>query len=201
MQRRTFIKSLAAAGAAPFLFGGCASQFLANRKINVGVIGYGRIAHTMDVPGVQQFTDRCVVTAVADLDSKRAAYGKKVIEERYAKKGITQVVRTYGDYHEMIADPSIDAVLLCIPDHQHAIVATTCLLAGKHLYLQKPFAQTIQEGRVIANVATMKGLVVQVGAWQRPPRAGRAGRTCRARTARASRPPSGRRRLPSSRPT
>jgi predicted dehydrogenase len=167
MQRRDFIKSMAAAGAAPFLFGGCASQFLANRKINVGVIGYGRIAHTMDVPGVQQFTDRCVVTAVADLDSKRAAYGKKVIEERYAKQGITQVVRTYGDYHEMIADPSIDAVLLCIPDHQHAIVATTCLLAGKHLYLQKPFAQTIQEGRVIANVATMKGLVVQVGAWQR----------------------------------
>ncbi len=167
MQRRTFIKSLTAAGAAPFLFGGCVSQFLANRKINVGVIGYGRIAHTMDVPGVQQFTDRCVVTAVADLDSKRAAYGKKVIEERYAKQGITQVVRTYGDYHEMIADPSIDAVLLCIPDHQHAIVATTCLLAGKHLYLQKPFAQTIQEGRVIANVATMKGLVVQVGAWQR----------------------------------
>ena len=167
MQRRDFIKSMAAAGAAPFLFGGCASQFLANRKINVGVIGYGRIAHTMDVPGVQQFTDRCVVTAVADYDAKRAAYGKKVIEERYAKQGITQVVRTYGDYHEMIADPSIDAVLLCIPDHQHAIVATTCLLAGKHLYLQKPFAQTIQEGRVIANVATMKGLVVQVGAWQR----------------------------------
>ena len=167
MQRRTFIKSLTAAGAAPFLFGGCVSQFFANRKINIGVIGYGRIAHTMDVPGVQQFTDRCVVTAVADLDSKRAAYGKKVIEDRYAAKGIKQVVRTYGDYHELIADPSIDAVLLCIPDHQHAIVATTCLLAGKHLYLQKPFAQTIQEGRVIANVATMKGLVVQVGAWQR----------------------------------
>lgn len=167
MQRREFIKSAFAAGAAPLLFNGCVTGFVANRKINVGVIGYGRIAHTMDVPGVQQFTRRCVITAVADLDAKRAAYGKKVIEERYAKLGVTQAVRTFGDYREMIADPSIDAVLLCIPDHQHALVATDCLLAGKHIYLQKPFAQTIQEGRVVANLATMKGLVVQVGAWQR----------------------------------
>ena len=165
--RREFLTGMVAAGSAPFVFSGCAKSFLANRKINIGVIGYGRIAHTMDVPGVQQFTDRCVVTAVCDYDAVRAAYGKKVIEERYAKKGVVQVVKAYGDYHEMLADRSIDAVLLCIPDHQHAIVATDCLLAGKHIYLQKPFAQTIQEGRAVANLATEKGLVVQVGAWQR----------------------------------
>ncbi len=167
MQRREFIKSMAAAGAAPLLFNGCACGFAANRKINVGVIGYGRIAHSMDVPGVQQFTDRCVITAVADLDTKRAAFGKAQIEERYAKQGISQAVRVYDDYREMVADTSIDAVMLCIPDHQHALVATTCLLAGKHVFLQKPFAQTIQEGRVVANVAAEKGLVLQVGAWQR----------------------------------
>lgn len=168
MNRRSFLASTLAAGSFPFLFGNslCAA-FAANRKINIGVIGYGRIAHTMDVPGVQQFTDRCVVTAVADYDLTRAEYGKKVIEGRYAKKGITQEVKTYQHYQEMLADKSIDAVLLCIPDHQHAIVATDCLLAGKHIYLQKPFAQTIQEGRVVANIAMQRGLVVQVGAWQR----------------------------------
>ena len=165
--RRGFLTGMISAGAAPLLFSGCASGFLACRKVNVGVIGYGRIAHTMDVPGVQQFTERCVVTAVADYDTTRAEYGKKVIEERYAKQGIVQVVKTYQHYEEMLADPSIDAVLLCIPDHQHAIVATDCLLAGKHIYLQKPFAQTIQEGRAVANLAMQKGLVVQVGAWQR----------------------------------
>ncbi len=165
--RRGFLAGMVAAGVSPLVLPGYAKGFLANRKINIGVIGYGRIAHTMDVPGVQQFADRCVVTAVADLDAVRAAYGKKVIEERYARKGVAQLVKTYGDYREMIADPSLDAVLLCIPDHQHAIVATDCLLAGKHIYLQKPFAQTIQEGRAVANLATQKGLVVQVGAWQR----------------------------------
>ena len=90
MNRRQFIAGIAAGGAAPVLFSGCAHGFFANRKINIGVVGYGRIAHTMDVLGVQQFTDRCVVTAVAEYDAERAAYGKKVIEERYAKKGIVQ---------------------------------------------------------------------------------------------------------------
>lgn len=164
LSRRTFLQTALAAGAFPLLAKGTAG---ANRKINIGVIGYGRIAHTMDVPGVQQFTDRCVVTAVCDCDALRAAHGKKTIEERYAKKGIKQEVKTYSDYHELLADPSIDAVLLCLPDHQHALVATDSLLAGKHLYLQKPFAQTIQEGRAIANLATQRKLVVQVGAWQR----------------------------------
>ena len=167
VSRRSFMKSMLAAGSAPVLFNGCATGFFACRKINVGVIGYGRIAHTMDVPGAQQFTDRCVIAAVCDLDSKRAAYGKDVIEKRYAELGIAQTVRTYGDYHEMLLDQSIDAVLLCIPDHQHALVATDCLLAGKHIYLQKPFAQTIQEGRIIANIARLKNRVVQVGSWQR----------------------------------
>ena len=82
MNRRQFISSVVASGAAPMLFNGCVGGFLANRKINVAVVGYGRIAHTMDVPGVQQFTDRCVVTAVCEYDAERAAYGKKVIEER-----------------------------------------------------------------------------------------------------------------------
>ena len=173
LNRRQFLGT-SAAFAAPFLFPGCCScggasarKFAANELVNVAVIGYGRIAHTMDVPKTICLKDLCRFVAVSDLDSRRLEYGKKVIEEKYAKMGIKQQIRTYGDYREMIADPSIDAVMLCIPDHQHAIVATDCLLAGKHIWLQKPFAQTIQEGRVIANVAKLKNRVVQVGSWQR----------------------------------
>ncbi len=170
LNRRQFLGA-SAAFTAPFLFPGCmcgsARKFAANELVNVAVIGYGRIAHTMDVPKTMCFKDMCRFVAVCDLDSKRLAYGKKVIEEQYAKMGMKQTVRAYGDYHALLADPSIDAVMLCIPDHQHAIVATDCLLAGKHIWLQKPFAQTIQEGRVIANVAKLKNCVVQVGSWQR----------------------------------
>ena len=90
------------------------------------------------------------------------------VARHYFGEGERREVSVWGDYREMLAaDPSIDAVMLCIPDHQHAVAASYCLAAGKHIFLQKPFAQTIQEGRVIANLATDKGLVVQVGAWQR----------------------------------
>lgn len=167
LSRRDFFKTSLAAGAFPLLFNGCASMFAANRRINIGVIGYGRIAHGMDVPGVMRFPERCTVTAVADYDRLRAEFGRKMIEEGYAKMGRKVQVKVCADYRELLADKSIDAVLLCIPDHQHALVATESLLAGKHIYLQKPFAQTIQEGRVIANVAQLKHRVVQVGAWQR----------------------------------
>lgn len=167
MNRRSFLAGMASGAAAPFIFNGCTTGFFANNKLNVGVIGYGRIAHTMDVPGVLQFMDRCVVTSICDCDLVRAVYGKKVVEEFYAKNGIMQHVKTYSNYREMLADKSIDIILLCTPDHQHAIIATDCLLAGKHIYLQKPFAQTIQEGRVVANIAQEKNLVIQVGAWQR----------------------------------
>ena len=166
--RRSFVKSMLAAGSAPMLFNGCATGFLACRKINIGVVGFGRIAHSMDVPATIRFTDRCRFTAVCDLDAKRRAYGAKFIRDWYAEnRGETAEVREYADYREMFADPSIDAVMLCVPDHWHAILATSAILAGKHIWLQKPFTQTIEEGRIVVDLAKRHNTVVQVGSWQR----------------------------------
>jgi predicted dehydrogenase len=167
MNRRQFLRSSAAFAAPLLITPSSAVCFAANGRVNIGVIGYGRIAHTMDVPRTLKFTDLCRFTAVCDVDSKRLAYGKSCIERAYAKRGIRQTVKTYADYNEMLKDPSIDAVMICTPDHQHALQATACLLAKKHIYLQKPFAQTIQEGRLIANIAQRNNLVLQVGSWQR----------------------------------
>ena len=166
--RKSFVRSMLAAGSAPFLCGGCAKSFLANRKINVGVVGFGRIAHSMDVPLTIKYTDRCRFVAMCDLDAKRRAYGAQFVKDWYAKHGDpTAQVKEYADYREMFADPSIDAVMLCVPDHWHAILATSAILAGKHVWLQKPFTQTIKEGRILSNLARMKGTVLQVGSWQR----------------------------------
>ena len=133
MDRRGFLKGVIASGAAPMLFNGCATGFFANRRVNVAVVGYGRIAHTMDVPGVLRLSDRCAVTAICDVDARRAEYGKSVVEKHYAAMGENRTVSVWGDYRAMLAaDPSIDAVMLCIPDHQHAIIA---LLAGENANL------------------------------------------------------------------
>ena len=169
ISRRTFVKSAFAAGTFPLLFNGCATGFGANRRVNVGVVGYGRIAHTMDVPRTIKYTDLCRFTAVCDLDAARRAYGANCIKDHYRKlTGEADApVKAYADYREMFADPSIDAVMLCVPDHWHAILATDAILAGKHIYLQKPFTQTIEEGRILRDLAMKRGTVLQVGSWQR----------------------------------
>ena len=167
VSRRSFMGSVLAAGSAPLLFNGCSTGFLACRKINIGVVGFGRIAHSMDVPLTIKYRDRCRFTAVCDLDSVRRAHGVEWIEGWYRNRGETVKVKAYADYREMFADPSIDAVMLCVPDHWHAILATSAILAGKHIWLQKPFTQTIREGRILANLAKKNGTVVQVGSWQR----------------------------------
>lgn len=171
VSRRTFLGT-GAAFAAPFIFGGCAGgarKYAANERINVGVIGIGRISTTMDMPYVMKHKDLCRITAVCDVDSNRIAHGVDFLRTNYREKlGIeNHPVKTFGDYHEMLADKSIDAVEICIPDHWHALVACAALASGKHVWLQKPFAQTVREGRMIANMAKKHNRVVQVGAWQR----------------------------------
>ena len=169
MNRRDFIGGILAAGSAPIILPGCATGFAANEKVNIGVIGYGRIAHTMDVPSTIKFTELCRFTAVCDLDRDRREYGAAKIKEHYRRlTGEADApVKVYADYRDLLADPSIDAVMLCVPDHWHAILATDAILAGKHVWLQKPFTQTIEEGRILRDLAIKKGTVLQVGSWQR----------------------------------
>ena len=168
--RRQFLGA-SAAFAVPFMLTGCAGgastrRFAANEKVNIGVIGIGRISTTMDMPLVAKHKDLCRITAVCDLDAKRLAHGVAFVKKFY-KEDPNYAVKTYADYHDLLADPSIDAVEICVPDHWHALIACAALAAGKHVWLQKPFAQTITEGRLVANLAKMQNRVVQVGSWQR----------------------------------
>jgi len=169
LNRRDFLGGMLAAGTAPVIMGGCANAFAANSRVNVGVVGFGRIAHSMDIPGTIKYTDLCRFVAVCDLDATRREAGAKFIREKYAKLTgeLDAPVKTYANYREMFADPSIDAVMLCVPDHWHAILATDAILAGKHVWLQKPFTQTIEEGRILRDLAVKNGTVLQVGSWQR----------------------------------
>ena len=57
--------------------------------------------------------------------------------------------------------------MICLPDFWHALVATTAICSGKAVWLQKPFTQTIKEGRILANLAKKYNTVLQVGSQQR----------------------------------
>lgn len=177
LARRAFIKQTAGGSAllvAASVFPSIvpASVFGKNapsNRINIGQIGFGRIAKTHDLPEVMKH-DYVRVVAVADVDRHRLAQGKEWIERRYADKsgGKSPVdVRTYEDYRELIADKDVDAVVISTPDHWHAQPAMEAALAGKHIYLQKPTSLTIREGRMMADAVSRTGVVFQLGSQQR----------------------------------
>ena len=163
MQRREFIKTAAMAAGMPFLFGGCRT-FRGNSKINVAIIGCGRISTEFEVPGVLNRPDIARIVAVCDLDMKRAKLTAERVEREYADD---TKIRIYKDYKEVCAQGDVDAVMICLPDFWHALVATTAICSRKAVWLQKPFAQTIREGRLLANLAKRYNTVFQVGSQQR----------------------------------
>jgi myo-inositol 2-dehydrogenase / D-chiro-inositol 1-dehydrogenase len=171
MKRRHFLKSAVstAAGAlvAPAILPARAhAGSSAGDKINIGQIGCGRIARDHNLPEILKY-DTARVVAVCDLDRRRMADGKKMIEEYYAKKSGSAHsvdVRMFADYREMLRDPSIDAVIISTPDHWHAQPAIEAALAGKDIYIQKPLTLTVREGRLLSDVVARKKVILQVGA-------------------------------------
>ena len=95
---------------------------LPGRRIHVAQIGCGREGRE-DMRGVMAYPSGRIV-AVCDLDSKRLAAGKKLAEDFYQKRGESNVdVKSFHDYHEVLARPDIDAVVVTVPDRWHALVA------------------------------------------------------------------------------
>ena len=170
--RRSFLKvSMGAAAAVGFpaiVPAGVFGQKAPGNRINVGAIGVGRISRIHDLPGIWKF-DQARIMAVCDLDSNRLEEGKALVNGYYAKKtgkdydGVT----AYHDYHELLANKDIDAVVISTPDHQHAILAVHAVRAGKDVYLQKPASLTIAEGRAMSDAVNASGRILQVGSQQR----------------------------------
>ena len=175
--RRDFLKNTVKAGVGSIVLSGFptivpASVFGKNapsNKINIGQIGIGRIARTHDLPETFKY-DNARIMAVADVDRIRLESGKKMLEGWYAKKtGQANYidVKIYEDYHELINNKDIDAVIISTPDHWHAQPAIEAALAGKHIYLQKPTSLTIEEGRLMSDAVRKSGVVFQLGSQQR----------------------------------
>ncbi|MBO9546438.1 MAG: Gfo/Idh/MocA family oxidoreductase [Caulobacter sp.] len=139
-----------------------------SNRINIGVIGVGRIARGHDMAETFKY-DHAQILAVCDLDSKRVELGKQLVNETYSKKygRAWDSARGYADYHEVLAAKDLDAVIIATPDHQHAILAVHAVKAGKDVYLQKPASLTIAEGRTMADAVAASGRILQIGSQQR----------------------------------
>jgi predicted dehydrogenase len=139
-----------------------------SNRINIGAIGNGRISRDHDMPGVWKF-DTAQIMAVCDLDQKRAANAKVLVNEFYTRKFGKPFdgVSVYHDYRELLSNKDIDAVLISTPDHWHARIAIDAARAKKDIYMQKPASLTISEGRAMSDAVRKSKQIFQVGSQQR----------------------------------
>src|SRR5205085_11805967 len=71
------------------------------------------------------------------------------------------------DLREVLADKSVDAVIVATPDHWHAPATILACDAGKHVYVEKPASHNLREGRLMVEAARRHRRVVQVGTQSR----------------------------------
>jgi ornithine cyclodeaminase/alanine dehydrogenase-like protein (mu-crystallin family) len=160
--RRTFLRGTVAGAAGIAVLPSFAAPLGANGDVRVAVIGFnsrgaGHISSLLAIKGVR-------IVALCDVDDKVMA--KQVAA--FAKKGLQ--VKQYKDFRECCADKDIDAITIATPNHSHTLIAMTGIANGKHVYVEKPVAHNIWEGRKLvdaAAIAEKKGLVVQHGMQRR----------------------------------
>ncbi len=154
LSRRIFLGTSAGAAILPAL-----GQ---NSRIQVGWIGTGsRGNYVMDMM-YKGSAPLVTVTAVCDTFQGNLAKGKDRVQ---TSGGNTP--KTYLDYHDLLKDPAVDTVFITTPEHLHHDMAIAALAAGKHVYLEKPLAHTIEEGFDIVRAASKAGKIVQVGTQNR----------------------------------
>lgn len=76
---------------------------------------------------------------------------------------IIPAARSSTDWRDAVNDPSVDLVDICLPDQLHYEVAKAALLAGKHVYCEKPLTNTAPEARELADLAKAQGRITRVG--------------------------------------
>jgi predicted dehydrogenase len=157
LNRRDFFKAAAiAAGPAVITARG------ANDKVNIGWIGVGTRGYAgLDWLHTAAAND-VKITAICDTYQGHIARAKDRMQTVWGN-----LPATYTDYRELLADKSIDAVYIMTPEHLHHDMTIAALRAGKHVYIEKPLAHTIEEGFDIIKAWQLSRKVVQVGTQNR----------------------------------
>lgn len=125
---------------------------MTQNKLNFGVIGAGMIGK-VHAEHLAFRISETKLSAIADVNLSAA----KELAERLG------VNKTVGDYHEILADPSIDAVAICSSTNTHAQIICEAARAGKHIFCEKPISYDLQKIDEALSVVEKTGVKLQVG--------------------------------------
>jgi predicted dehydrogenase len=157
MQRRQFLKRVVQTTALASLSAASAQRVLgANERINIGLIGCG--VRGMHVARLMGAVPNVAFVAVCDVYEPHAGR---------AREWAGGSCQAHGDFRKVLDRKEVDAVVVATPDHWHAIPAVLACQAGKDVYVEKPLAHNIHEGRLLVDAARKHHRVVQTGTQHR----------------------------------
>jgi predicted dehydrogenase len=167
MKRRNFIRTstftatgLTLAGTMPGSLLAAPSVIGANDRITLALIGarnmgWGDLTDLLKQPNV-------VCKTLCDVDDKVLAEKSAELVKMGHKKPELE-----KDFRKVLDDKDIDAVIVGTPDHWHCLPTVGACEAGKHVYVEKPLANSVAEINVMLDAARKYNSKVQVGQQQR----------------------------------
>lgn len=124
-------------------------------KVKVGIIGCGKIAQVRHIPEYEANPD-AEIHGLFDINTERANMLAKL-----------HGCKVYGSYEELLADPEIDAVSVCVANSAHAKISIAAMKAGKHVLCEKPMAITLEECEEMVRTSKECGKYLMIGQNQR----------------------------------
>src|SRR5687768_3769518 len=123
---------------------------MSNTPVKLGIVGLGRWAKVL-TRAARQSSRLQIVSGYTRTPEKRAAFEKEM------------GVASAPDMKTLLSNPEIRGVILTVPNEQHLPMAEQVARAGKHVYTEKPIAQTLEDGLKIAALEKQHGVTVTVG--------------------------------------
>ena len=158
--RRVFLKAALAVSTAPTLIP--FSAFGANERVALALIGAGGRGRWLVREAFGKLPEARVVAA-CDVDADMLAKGIADTDKVYG----SAACEGYRDFREVLARADVDGVIVATPDHWHALVGIAAARAGKHIFGEKPLANTLGESKALRDAVKKAGVVFQTGSLER----------------------------------
>ncbi|VAX37085.1 oxidoreductase-like [hydrothermal vent metagenome] len=126
--------------------------------IGLGFMGYTHYSASHNLRGAK-------VTAIATRNKKKRAGDWTSIQGNFGPRGghvDLSKVKTYENYHDLLADPDIDVVDICLPTDQHETVVLDAIKAGKNILVEKPISVDLKSANRMVNAAKKAGVQLMV---------------------------------------
>jgi predicted dehydrogenase len=165
--RRDFVKTVAAgaAGAALTMPAASYRQIVgSNDRVRVGIVGFSDRARNSLIPAMQNYaqTFNFEFVAVSDIWNLRRREGRVFLEQKTGRK-----IAGMRNNEELYDSDMVDAVIISTADFQHALHCIEAVEAGCDAYVEKPFANTMEDARAALKTVEKSGKIVQIGTQRR----------------------------------